>query len=101
MKRLLAVLVAAAALTVVTPSSAEAHTISSGTTAAICSYIRPPVGGWAIVGARSFHYGTAHVTQCWYRSGSLTRCKQYTWNVPSPVATDYPPIGGPVGGRCW
>jgi hypothetical protein len=81
--------------------------VPASTTTAICTYRRNSLGlnnYWIAV--TTFHYGTAHVTQCWFRSGNpwgwgvYSYCWQYVWNIPSPSWNLYDQGFWPDG-RCW
>jgi len=105
MKRLAALLVAAVlAVTGLTyapnPPAAEADYVSPTTSKAICQ-----IGRWAYLGdswelmfSRTIHFGTAHVTQCWYGSvfNPAQTCLQYVWGpgVANPYWDRYP-------APCW
>jgi hypothetical protein len=97
MKRLFAAIALTAALVLGgfggTPT-ADAHPVSASTTYAICSYHAAGTG-WSLVGWRTIHYGSAHVTQCHERlygpGYTLNQCWQYVWNIPDPYWLPYSP----------
>jgi hypothetical protein len=56
---------------------------------------------WPVYAWRTLHYGSAHVTQCWYKYKWDTRynaCLQYVWGpgVSKPYWDSYG-----SGGACW
>jgi hypothetical protein len=95
--------------------SAPSHTISSGTSWNICHYKAQERANQGMAGAggsvyhwdRSFHYGTAHITQCQLAvaspigQGTYLECWQYVWNVSSPSWSKWKQGFYPTVSPCW
>jgi hypothetical protein len=106
MKRLLVALALTVALllgSTTTTEPAAADYVASRTTYEICVWGGAIYHGshWPVYAWRTLHYGTAHVTQCWYKYKWDTRynaCLQYVWGpgVAKPYWDSYG-----SGGACW
>jgi hypothetical protein len=95
--------------------SAPRHTISSTTSWNICHIKAQERANQGMAGAggtvyawnRSFHYGTAHITQCQLAvaspigQGTYLECWQYVWNVSSPSWSKWKQGFYPTVSPCW